>query len=401
MLVIMLSGCWNYKELNEYSIVTGIAIDKNNDEYKVSTLISNVPKGNSGSDNSSSNSEIVVYEGKGKSISQALKDIGLVSPKELYLNSFYILVISDDVAKDGIIDVLDFFLKYSSSRNNFNVIITKGCKAKDTLKIMTSITNFPSQSIADNLKTTTELQGAVKTTSFDDLIKILIEDGMEPTISTITIVGDQNEGFTRENLETSEPKAYVKLDNLAIFKGDKLIDFANHDESIGINIISNDVNEMYFSIDYKDGFVIVDTTSFKSKIKSNIKNDKPYINISNTSKEGEIYLNNNNTNKKSFFNCYILLELSEEETLKRMSNRLKDPNTGIIYHKEYSPPNPTDKKLNERLIALTEPNEEKIKDLISEGINAKEAEKIINNRALWHRFNMIFIIFLFYFIFFI
>ena len=28
---------------------------------------------------------------------------------------------------------------------------------------MTSITNFPSQSIADNLKTTTKLQGAIKT----------------------------------------------------------------------------------------------------------------------------------------------------------------------------------------------------------------------------------------------
>ena len=94
--------------------------------------------------------------------------------------------------------------------------------------------------------------------------------------------------------------------------------------------------------------------------------DKPYINISNTSKEGAIYLNNNNTSKKSFFNCYILLELSEEETLKRMNNRLKDPNTGIIYHKEFSPPNPTDKKLNDRLIALTEPNDEKIKDLLTQ-----------------------------------
>ena len=94
--------------------------------------------------------------------------------------------------------------------------------------------------------------------------------------------------------------------------------------------------------------------------------DKPYINISNTSKEGAMYLNNNNISKKSFFNCYILLELSEEETLKRMNNRLKDPNTGIIYHKEYSPPNPTDKKLNDRLIALTEPNDEKIKDLLAQ-----------------------------------
>ena len=94
--------------------------------------------------------------------------------------------------------------------------------------------------------------------------------------------------------------------------------------------------------------------------------DKPYINISNLNKEVKPYLNNKNLDKKSFFNCYILLELSEEETLKRMNNRLKDPNTGIIYHKEYSPPNPADKKLNDRLVEVTEPNDETIKELLTQ-----------------------------------
>ena len=94
--------------------------------------------------------------------------------------------------------------------------------------------------------------------------------------------------------------------------------------------------------------------------------DKPYINISNLNKEANQYLNPKNQDKKSFFNCYILLELSEEETLKRMNNRLKDPNTGIIYHKEYSPPNPADKKLNDRLVEITEPNNETIKELLSQ-----------------------------------
>ena len=65
-ILLFVCGCWNYKELNEYSIVTGIAVDKSEEGYKVSTLISNVPKGNNGGDSSSSNSEIVVYEGKSK-----------------------------------------------------------------------------------------------------------------------------------------------------------------------------------------------------------------------------------------------------------------------------------------------------------------------------------------------
>ena len=118
---------------------------------------------------------------------------------------------------------------------------------------------------------------------------------------------------------------------------------------------------------------IIDKSPDKRDIYINILTnsiDKPYINISNLNKEAFEFLNNNPNNKKfnqdSFFNCYILLELSEEETLKRMKNRLKDPNTGIIYHKEYSPPPPGDKKLNDRLVEIKDPNEEEIKDLLTQ-----------------------------------
>ena len=98
--------------------------------------------------------------------------------------------------------------------------------------------------------------------------------------------------------------------------------------------------------------------------------DKPYINISNSNPDISSFFNNNNLiNQKSFFNSYFLIDLSEEETLKRMNNRFKDPNTGIIYHSEYNPPNPNDKKLNERLIELKEPSEENIKELILQFYN--------------------------------
>ena len=111
------------------------------------------------------------------------------------------------------------------------------------------------------------------------MISTLISDGIEPTISTISIIGNLEEGFTKENLESSEPKAYVKLNNLAVFKGDKLIDFANHEESIGLNILSNQVNEMYFEIEYNNNLAIIDTTNFKSKLSTKLQNGVPIVNI--------------------------------------------------------------------------------------------------------------------------
>ena len=147
------------------------------------------------------------------------------------------------------------------------------------------------------------------------------------------IINDSFEGFILYDYPNTYNQ-FVKLENIAA-GFIQAIDQEPNKRDIFINILTNTI-------------------------------DKPYINISNVNKEAESHLNQNNLNQKSFFNSYILLELSEEETLKRMNNRLKDPNTGIIYHREYSPPNTTDKKLNDRLVEVTEPSDEKIKELINQ-----------------------------------
>lgn len=277
LIMFCVTGCWNYRELNEYSIVTGIAVDKKDNEYEVSVLISNAPK--SSSDNTSGESQIVVYSGKGNSVFEALKDIGLISPNELYLNSFSIFVISEDVARDGIDSIIDFFLRYSSSRNKFSVIVSKGDKAKDTLKILTHLTNFPSQGISDNIKATSNLQGTITTMNFDELTSIILRDGINPVINSVYIVGDVKDGSSTKNLETSSPKSYVKIGNFAIFKGDKLVDWATHDESLGINMINGKISEMYLNVDYNDGYIVIDTTSFSSTVKTSVKDNKPIVDI--------------------------------------------------------------------------------------------------------------------------
>ena len=286
IILFSLTGCFNYKELNDYAIVTGVAIDKNKGKYEVSALISNAPK--TSNDNSSIESQIVVYSGSGESIYEAFKNVGLISPKELYLNSFSVLIISEEVAKDGLKNAIDFFLRYSSSRNKFSVIISKDDKAKDILKITTHLANFPSQGIIDNLNSTSNLQGSITNMNFDELVSKILRSGIEPVINSIKIEGDVKKGSSTENLETSSPKAYVKLGGFAIFKNDKLVDWADKDESLGINMINNEISESYLTVDYDDGYVVVDTTSFSSDVKVSVKNNKPIIDI-NLSGEAKIY----------------------------------------------------------------------------------------------------------------
>ena len=243
-LVFICTGCFNYKELNAYAIATGMAIDRYNNNYEVSVLISNLPK--SSNTQGGKDYKTIVYSGKGKTIYEAIKQIGLISPKELYIGHLSVLLISEDVAKEGINPTLEFLLEESRSKKNFQVAIAKDSKAKDLLSITSPLTDFPSQNLATNLKSSTELQGSVSATDFNTVLYKLINNGIDLTLN----------GF---HVERNNSKECVKLSPLSIFKRDKLITWATDNESKGINIINNNIEELYLNIKCDDGYIVINT----------------------------------------------------------------------------------------------------------------------------------------------
>ena len=69
ILSLLLCGCGNYSELNKLSIVTAVALDKNDDKYEVSFLIANSPKAQTSS--KEGEAKTTVYSGTGKTIPDA------------------------------------------------------------------------------------------------------------------------------------------------------------------------------------------------------------------------------------------------------------------------------------------------------------------------------------------
>ncbi|MBQ9318075.1 MAG: Ger(x)C family spore germination protein [Bacilli bacterium] len=264
VILLTLTGCWNYNELNNYSIATGMAIDiTEGNKYMVSFLISNGKKTESESKNAQYQS--VLYSGEGNTIYEAIKNIGLISPKQLYIGHLTSIVVSEEVAKKGLYDSLEFLLEDSQSKKNFYVVLAKDCMAKDLLSITTPMTDFSSESISDNVASSHRLQGSIIAKTYNDIIFDLINDGIDTTISSFVIVGNIQKGSTLDNLESVSPETYIKLDNLGIFKGDKLVAWADKDISRGINIINNNVTELYLNLDCEDGHIVINITDLKTK----------------------------------------------------------------------------------------------------------------------------------------
>ena len=110
-ILIFMTGCWDYHELNNMAIATA----------------------------KEGESQTIVYSGKGETMSEAMKQIDLVIPKRLYLGHLSVTVVSEELAKNGLSNVMDFLIREPESVKRFYIILAKNSKAGDILKILSPL----------------------------------------------------------------------------------------------------------------------------------------------------------------------------------------------------------------------------------------------------------------------
>lgn len=288
-LIFLLTGCWNYQELNSLAITTAMAIDKKDDEYEISILIANSKKQQVSA--KEGESQTVVYSAKGKTISDALKNIDLENPRQTYIGHLSVIVISEEVAKEGLLDTLELLLRDSESTKRFYVAIAKDDDAKDVIEIISPLETFPSQTISTNIRASNESQAVSIATTYSKFVENLLKKGINPILPTITIEGDEKDGGEEKNLEQSSPKATLKLGTIAIFDDDELIDYATKDESRGINLMNNKISEMIVDYECDGSYLVASLSEVKSSIDIKFKDNKPIATI-NIKSAGDINENN-------------------------------------------------------------------------------------------------------------
>lgn len=149
-ICFMIGGCFDYKELNDMSIVNGIAVDYQDNKYIVDLEINNSIK-----QNGDSLVATEIIEGINNNLALAYNEATQNSNKLLYAEHVNLLLLSEEVAKKGINEIIDFFLRDITINNNYMVVITKN--PKDILKIKknnTSIINVIVDTIKYDINTT-------------------------------------------------------------------------------------------------------------------------------------------------------------------------------------------------------------------------------------------------------
>ncbi|MED1472598.1 Ger(x)C family spore germination protein [Bacillus salipaludis] len=143
---LLLTGCWSQLELNERAFVAGIYIDKaSNEKMEVSlsfTLPNRLVPGDLGGAGTSGK-PYTILSATGKSFTEAYKKIQASITRNISWGHTRIIIISEEMARDGIKDILEFVIREPSLNINQPLLIAPG-KAKDIEKLTPIFERFPS-----------------------------------------------------------------------------------------------------------------------------------------------------------------------------------------------------------------------------------------------------------------
>ncbi|MDD2203275.1 MAG: Ger(x)C family spore germination protein [Bacilli bacterium] len=225
--VFLMTGCWDYVGVDNISIVTGMAIDKDDktNNYKAAFEVVNIDVSNK--------IEVVkteIVETMGKTLFDTSRNAKKRLMNKLYFGDMEVVIIDKKIAeKDGINTILNWFLRDTEIRGTLNFVISEEKTAMEILN--NNALNHPIVGllIKEILKND---NGVTSSTIYQPLYRAynnLHDNGCSLAFPIFRIV--ENDG--KETLESN---------GIAVFKKDKMIGQFQSNESKYYLFISNNVN---------------------------------------------------------------------------------------------------------------------------------------------------------------
>ncbi|AZU61818.1 Ger(x)C family spore germination protein [Neobacillus mesonae] len=284
-VIPLLGGCWNQRELTDLAFVMAIGIDKGtgNEKFDVTFQVvvpANVSSGQNGG-GGGQGPPVVVYKSTGNNITAASRKATKKIPREIYYSHTSIVIIGEELAREGIMDVLDGFDRDPEFRTTTAVIVAKERKAEDLISILTNLDKLPMNRFTKTLEATEAMLGENIKVTIDDLLEGVTSSGKEPVLSGFILEGSPEKGTSPQNINTTKPPAMITADGLAVMKDGKLAGWLTHNHVRGAVWLMNKMKGTDIDFNYNGKKDAISTTPYLSDtdIKITYKNGKPFANI--------------------------------------------------------------------------------------------------------------------------
>lgn len=322
LLLPLLSGCYNYRELNELGITTAVSIDyKDNNFYVIAEVINPIKQQDASSSN---NSPFVNYNSSSSSLQDAFRKVVLESPRQLYAAQLEIIVLSEEVVNNHLEEVLEYFARDPESRTEIKIIVAKTEDSTKAITLQTLLTSLSSSNIIKSLDLQSKVLGMSYPVTLNELLNMYIDPYLEVVLPSMTLYGNYEIGDEKENITTSSPKAIVKIDGSTITKDNKILGYLDLEESKILNLINGKLKETIIKMNYYDGYIIFEPNRIKVSRELDIKNNIIKINISGYSKTKEIQSNINLKDPKEVEKLNKALNMELEKKITDTFNSIRE-----------------------------------------------------------------------------
>ncbi|GMA57688.1 spore germination protein KC [Alicyclobacillus sacchari] len=232
---LLCTGCWDSTEIDRLSIVTMTGVDLAEDGQSVlgSVQIARASElgttgGGSPSTSTGSAKAYLVESAEGPTEIEVISKIRASLPRKLFMGHRRVIVIGEEYARRGVGQLMDEVVRNPQSRLRTYVVVAFHEQAQKMLQVPSDLNRLPSDAIVEM-----EQSGSVLAVDARRFAKQLTSHS-DPYTMGIRI-------FTNEMSEAS-PEA-LTLENIAVFRRDKLVDWLQGPAAKGFLWVSKDLRE--------------------------------------------------------------------------------------------------------------------------------------------------------------
>lgn len=239
LTLLLCTGCFDYKEINDLAIINAIGVDYEDDEYVITLEILNDQI-----DKDSSKITSYTKVGHGKNLTSAIENAADKLSKQLIFNHIKLMILSKSIIEEKFENIIDLFLRNTYFRENFYVISATKNKPETLLNHTTNEAPIASTAITDTLESIRYSSNTNVLKKFDEIVEEVITYGIDTCFSNITLkdnefIVDGMSIFNNYSYKSNLSNEYVKIYNLLTDNFDRPTYTINYDNLSFTTAINN------------------------------------------------------------------------------------------------------------------------------------------------------------------
>ena len=253
-LSVNLSGCWSRVEIEKMAFISMVGVDAAGpQELLVSFQIVNPGGfaqgggGGGGGEGGGGEKPFFVLSVKARSIPLALAKVSQESPHRVRFKQLNAIILGEDLGKEGVAHVIDFFVRHWEMRRSIWVVMAHGSAQEILLKGAPVQEKVPGVAVKVQMETPQAFNPTFYPVVLGDFLTDISEEGRDAIVAAARVKPMQENKAGQSETGSTENNQLV-FEGSGVFRGDKLVGYLGPSETRGARWIKGKIDGGIYTV---------------------------------------------------------------------------------------------------------------------------------------------------------